>query len=76
MESKIINLGSLDTHTAQHVRQQISFFCQNHIYDLTGNTNLQPACPYLKTVGSGIPGSAPRLKPVNQKQKERYQFTF
>lgn len=33
---------------------------------LTGSANLNTISPHLKTVGSGIPGSAPRLKPANQ----------
>lgn len=33
---------------------------------LTGSANLDTISPHLKTVGSGIPGSAPRLKPANQ----------
>ena len=41
------------------------------VSDLKGGTNLTPLCPYLKTVGSGIPGSAPRLKPVNEKKKKK-----
>lgn len=46
-----------------------------YIYDLTGSTTLKPNCSYLKTVGSGIPGSAPRLKPVSWKQKEELNHT-
>lgn len=45
-------------------------------YDLTGSTNVKSKCPYLKTVGSGIPGSAPRLKPAKQNHKEVRHMLF
>lgn len=42
---------------------------------LASSMHRKTNCIYLNTVGSGIPGSAPRLKPLNKKHKEDFKHT-